>query len=529
MLKENLLTQVDYKQIIEGLSGAIYLCDNLGRISFYNEAASQLWGRKPEIGKDLWCGSWKIYKTDGTILPLKECPMAITLKKGYAVTGKEIIIERPDGTRLNILPHPKPLFDKNGNIIGAINMLVDITARRTNENKLKESEKKYKALAKTLQKKVTEKTFNLIHSEDRYRKMIDEVEDYAILQLDEKGIVLNWNKGAEKIKGYKEEEIVGKSFNKFYLPEDKEDKLPERLLNQAKLYGRATHEGWRVKKNGTKFWGSVVITSLHDDANKIIGFTKVTRDLTDKKIAEEQLKQYAKDLEIRNKELEQFAYVASHDLQEPLRKIQTFAHLLEQDIKDEKATNIKINKIKSAALRMSNLIKDILKFSKLTQIEEAFVELDLNKVIENIKEDFELLITQKQAVIIHPNLPIIKAVPIQIHQLFSNLIDNAIKFNTSNPIINISYNKFKMDDNKLYPQLDPDVNYYKFIVKDNGIGFNPIFTDKIFKLFQRLDVNSNGSGIGLALCQKIVERHKGIISVDSAEGKGSSFTIILPA
>src|SRR6185295_17569078 len=113
--------------------------------------------------------------------------------------------------------------------------------------------------------------------------------------------------------------------------EDRERKLPELLINQAIEKGKAMHEGWRVRKNGTVFWGSIVITALHDVDDNIIGFSKVTRDLTEKKLADDQLKQYARDLEFRNKELEQYAYVASHDLQEPLRKIQTFAELLEKN------------------------------------------------------------------------------------------------------------------------------------------------------------------------------------------------------
>src|SRR5580704_355085 len=118
-------------------------------------------------------------------------------------------------------------------------------------------------------------------SEERYHKMIEEVEDYAILMLNREGIVQNWNKGAEKIKGYKESEIVGKSFRLFYLPEDREKKLPEKLIEEAVRNGKAIHEGWRMRKDGSKFWGSIVITALHDEERNVIGFSKVTRDLTE--------------------------------------------------------------------------------------------------------------------------------------------------------------------------------------------------------------------------------------------------------
>jgi PAS domain S-box-containing protein len=128
---------------------------------------------------------------------------------------------------------------------------------------------------------------DLIKSNDNYRKMIEEIEDYAILSLDVEGNVVNWNRGAEKIKGYTAEEIIGKNFKLFYTKEDRENKLPEKLIEKAALSGKASDEGWRVKKDGTQFWGSILITAIHNDKNNVIGFSKVTRDLTDKRNAEE--------------------------------------------------------------------------------------------------------------------------------------------------------------------------------------------------------------------------------------------------
>src|ERR1700749_4069322 len=165
---------------------------------------------------------------------------------------------------------------------------------------------------------------NPTFQEDQYHLMIEEIEDYAILMLDRDGIICNWNKGAEKIKGYREEEAVGKHFRIFYRQEDRDAGLPEQLIERAVREGKAIHEGWRQRKDGSVFWGSIVITALHNPEGQVIGFSKVTRDLTDKKRSEDRLRQYSRQLEAQNKELQQFAYAAAHDLKEPLRKIQVY-------------------------------------------------------------------------------------------------------------------------------------------------------------------------------------------------------------
>ncbi len=254
-----------------------------------------------------------------------------------------------------------------------------------------------------------------------------------------------------------------------------------------------------------------------------------TRDLTEKKIAEDQLKQYSLELEAQNKELEQYAYVASHDLQEPLRKIQLFAEQLERNIDDKASVMKNLTKINSSARRMSVLIKDVLKYSQLSKTGEHFELTDLNKVMENVKEDLDLLIQQKGAIIRHDDLPVIKGIPIQLHQLFSNLVGNAIKFTNSNPVLEITCKKITNGKEEEHPKLDKGIEYYKIVFKDNGIGFEPQYAEQIFKLFQRLNENTYGTGIGLALCKKIVENHDGHIEVSSEPGKGTTFNVFLPA
>jgi PAS domain S-box-containing protein len=389
--------EFDCGQLIGALPAAIYTCDAEGKINFFNPAAIELWGREPEIGKERWCGSWKIFRNNGSALPLEESPMALTLLENGSVKEEEIIIERPDGARLNVLSHPQRIYDDNGQVVGAINMLVDVTEKRKAEKILFENEEKFRLLSQSLEKNIEERTRTFKQSEERYHKMIEEVQDYAIILLDKEGTIINWNKGAEKIKGYTEKEILGQNFRNFYLDEDRQRKLPEHLIDEAAKHGRAMHEGWRKRKDGSKFWGSIVITALHDQENNVIGFSKVTRDLTEKKINEDQLKAYAHELENQNQQLEEYAHIASHDLQEPLRKIKTFANLLLKNINDKAAVSKSLDKINSAAERMEMLIKEVLRYSEISSTDDLFEPTDLNRVLEQVKEDYELLIAQTSA------------------------------------------------------------------------------------------------------------------------------------
>lgn len=494
------------KELIRELPIAIYFCNLKGEITFYNQAAATLWGREPQRDQDLWCGSWKMYNTQGIQLQPEEYPTALTLNENTSYTNKEIIIERPNGSRVTVEPRPTQITNSDGSIAGIVNVLVDITEKRKNE-----------LLSQQLEKKV----------EDRYYSMVGEVHDYAILLLDRDGHVLNWNKGAESIKGYSEKEIIGRNIRIFYPEEDRNNKLPEYLIKTAIKNGRSMHEGWQVRKDGTTFWSSIVITPLRDDESGIIGFSKVSRDLTERKMAEDQLKNYALDIEFRNKQLEEYAYIASHDLQEPLRKIQIFGEMLENNLDNKEAMLHYIDKINSSARRMTTLIKDVLKYSQLSRTEDLFEVTNLNVILQNVLEDFDLLIEQQNVTIVGTPLPTLKGIPIQLHQLFANLISNAIKFRSTKPVIEIFTEKPSVKDIETHSLLNSAIPYTKIVFKDNGLGFDQQYGDQVFKMFKRLS-NTSGTGIGLALCKKIVENHHGTISVASEPGIGTAFSIFIP-
>lgn len=515
-----------FRDILSHLPAAIYTCDKEGYITFYNESAATLWGRKPELGIDMWCGSWKIYHIDGTPMPLDECPMAVALQEGRPVRGTEIIVERPDGERRTILPHPDPLFDDSGQLVGALNMLVDITGHGETRN--------------LLEKKILERTKELKESEERYQRMIAEVQDYAILLLDTKGHIQNWNKGAEKIKGWSADEAIGKSFKIFYTDYDRDRGLPDQLLAEARTNGKANHEGWRVKKDGNRFWSNVTITALHDNDNNVIGFSKVTRDLTAKKLSDDALQEKTRRIEEQNRELDKmnqelssFVYVSSHDLQEPLRKIQTFASYIlhfEKDRLSPKGQDF-FRRLDMTAARMKTLIHDLLVYSRTNASRTSLVVMPLDNFLQGAKEELKELIEEKGAVIESTPLPQLPVIAFQLQQLFTNVLGNSLKYAKKDTPPHIMIKADIVDGSSLHDKAAlPGIPYHHISFADNGIGFAPANNHKIFEIFNRLHTREeyDGTGIGLAICKKIAENHQGIITAEGKPQQGATIHLYIP-
>lgn len=309
---------------------------------------------------------------------------------------------------------------------------------------------------------------------------------------------------------------------------------------------------------GNPSWWDVIVSPVLGADGKVSQLIAVSRNITEKKIADQQLVKFSEGLELNvkertndlkvlnseleysnkelnqaNSQLQQFAYVASHDLQEPLRKILTFTNRLSDKYNDELNPDAKslIKKINEASGRMRILIQDLLNYSYLLNHEKLFVKTNLNVVLENVLEDFELLIEQKNAIINFKKLPEIEAIPLQMNQLFYNIIGNALKFSIADKstVINITSNKLTANEIKKYPSLISNLTYYEIIISDNGIGFEDKYNKQIFTIFQRLHNKSSysGTGIGLALCKKIMENHGGEIFAISEEGSGAEFHVIL--
>ncbi len=379
-----------------------------------------------------------------------------------------------------------------------------------------------------------EKDLEVRLQEERYFRMINEVEDYAILRLSPEGIIENWNSGAEKIKGYKANEIVGKHFRIFYSPEDQQNRLPETLIKKAVEEGKALHEGWRVRKDKTKFWGSILITALHDSNGNVVGFSKVTRDLTQMKIANDNLREYTEKIEKsnielaeKNKQLESFNYIVSHDLNEPIRKMKTFINRLKDDEPLTPNVEKTITKIESSCIRMHDLIDGLLLYCQSDFVHNS-KSSSLNILLNDVISDFSDLNEQKEIEFRTDSLPSLVVNEIQLRQVFYNLISNSVKFKKANiPLrLNITYHI----ESRLNGNEEKISQYHKISFEDNGIGFDQQQAAKIFGLFQRLHDRSKypGTGLGLAICKKIMENHGGDISAVSKPEIGSEFSIYLP-
>lgn len=417
----------------------------------------------------------------------------------------------------------------NDQLIGYSKVTRDLTERKKSDDNLRKYAEELEA-----------RNVELRQSEERYHKMVAEVQDYAIILLNRNGEIEDWNAGAEYIKGYQAHEIVGKHFRIFYTDVDRDQKVPEMLIDLAIRKGRAHHEGWRVRKDGTKFWGSITITALHDSNDNVIGFTKVTRDLTEKKLAEDalknknaQLEEFNKELEQMNKELSSFAYISSHDLQEPLRKIQTFStRILEIDQNNLSQKSLDyFNRIISAAHRMRSLIDDLLTYSRANSAERKYELTDLNQVLKEVLADLDTTIEEKKAVVETGPLSELRVIPFQFHQLIFNLLANALKFTKAGvaPYILVRSRVVAAEKVPNLPRRVSDTYHY-MSVSDNGIGFSPEYNERIFEVFQRLHGREEyaGTGIGLAICKKIVENHQGVIRAEGKPGEGAAFHIYIP-
>jgi PAS domain S-box-containing protein len=482
-----------YRGLLEAAPDAMVVVNRNGEIVLLNVQAEKQFGyRRDELlGRKVKCiipeGFAERLIADGT----RTAAEALAQQIG---TGIELNGRRKDGSEFPIEIMLSPLESAEGILVTAA--IRDITERKRVEDALRDSE-------------------------ERFRLMASGVKDYANVMLDPEGFIVSWNEGGERLKGFRAEEIIGQHFSRFYSAEDIRKGLPAMELKQAKETGRFEGEGWRVRKDGSRFLANILITALRDEKGRLRGFGKITRDITERRRAEEHLTKTMEDLKRSNEELGQFAYVASHDLQEPLRMVASYTQLLAQRYKgrlDSDADEF-IAFAVDGCNRMQGLIQDLLSYSRAGANAEPLREISCEVALEKTLRNLRPTIQDSGATVTHDSLPTIMTDETQLVQVFQNLIANAIKYRGDEPpLIHVSATR-------------NSGNEWVFSVRDNGMGMEPQYFERIFILFQRLHGREEfaGSGIGLAMCKKIVDRLGGRIWVESQPTKGSTFYFALPA
>jgi len=370
-------------------------------------------------------------------------------------------------------------------------------------------------------------------SEERFRLFVEQVQDYAIILLDSTGLVQTWNAGAQRVTGYTAAEIIGQSLICLYTQEDRAAGKRESLLQTARTAGRVEDEGWRVRKDGSHFWANVVLTALHDEAGQLQGFAKVTRDLTERKRADEEIHRLnvaleqrvlerTAQLEAANKELESFSYSVSHDLRAPLRSIDGFSLALLEDLGDKLGLQGKdyLRRVREATQRMGQLIDDLLNLARVTREEMRREPVDLSALARSIATDLKRTQPDRQVAFAIADGVVAKGDAHLLRVALENLLGNAWKFTSKQPRTRIEFGVDRQNGTPAY------------FVRDDGAGFDMAYSGKLFGAFQRLHSNKEfeGTGIGLATVKRVIRRHGGRVWAESLVGQGATFyfTLHLP-
>jgi len=432
-----------------------------------------------------------------------------------AARGIEDIYEltkiRKDGSQFPAVVSVTALRDPQEAIIGYLLIGTDNTAR-------KEVEEERKALDQRLR------------DQQFYTRSLLESNIDALMATDPRGIITDVNKQTEALTGCTRDELIGAPFKNYFTNPGQAEAGIHRVLNEGKV---TNYELTARARDGNETVVSYNATTFYDRDRKLRGVFAAARDITDRKRVEEQLKLYSDKLERSNRELQDFAQVASHDLQEPLRKILSFGDRLKSKAGDSLNEECKdcLQRMTSAAARMQTLIRDLMEFSRVDTKGQPFVNTDLGSIVREVSADLEARVEQAGGRIEIEALPTIDADPMQMRQLLQNLIGNSLKYYRPGvpPVVRISSKNLDgrregtRDDTQPQPLCELSIT-------DNGIGFDEKYLDRIFTVFQRLHSKTDyeGTGIGLAICRKIVDRHGGTITARSSPGEGATFVVTLP-
>jgi PAS domain S-box-containing protein len=518
-----------FRTVLDALPSAVYATDAAGRITYFNQAAADLAGRRPRLGKDEWCVSWRLYWPDGTPMPHDQCPMAVALRENRPVRGIDAVLERPDGTRVAFVPYPTPLRDASGALVGAVNMLVDISARKASEDVR------------------------------AYLAAIVDSSDDAIVGKSLAGIVTSWNRGAEAIFGYRAEEIVGHSITLLLPPERlaEEDVILARLRRGERI---EHFETVRRRKDGRDIDVSLTISPVFDAAGRIIGASKIARDITERKRADAALRELNETLEQRVAErgrqlaaalereraeiaeraraeaelhqaqkmeaVGQLASGIAHDFNNLLSSILGNLELLDMRLGDERLRKLAQAAARSAQ-RGAKLNDQLLAFSRKQHL--APKPVDLGALIGGVEDMLRRTLggTVEVRTALAPDLWPALVDPHQLELVILNLAINARDAMPSGGGVAIATRNVAASeiDNSL--GVAPG-DYVRLSVADTGVGMTPEVLARACDPFFTTKEVGKGSGLGLAQVYGVARQSGGALRIESAVGQGTVVEVYLP-
>ncbi len=501
-----------FRALADTVDEGVLLMDRSGVFQMCNTRAEEILGRPADriVGSSVRDVQWRGLREDGSPLPNESFPFWVARYTGEPVRNRVMGIYPAEGPPRWIQVSAQPLcLNRDDDPYAVLASFADITEQKLSEEALRAS--------KDMLSSVLVSSLDGIMVFSAVRNEEGEVADFEWLLANPK---------AGELVGRPADELMDQRLLDVF-PGHREDGLFDDYVSVVET-GEPLERELYYDHEGIEAWWQVIAVQLSD------GVAVTLRDITERKEATQTMAATNAELEQRNQTLREFAYIASHDLQEPLRKISAFADLMREDYQDavDETGEYYLERMQDAAERMSTLINDLLAYSRVTTQTESFETVDLNTILDNVRSDLEIRIREVGGRVEAEELPHIQADATQMRQLLQNLISNALKFHREGvpPVVNVSA-RIEQAEAPIDELDEPEpAEVCRLVVSDNGIGIEEKYADRIFTPFKRLYSRSQyeGTGMGLAICQRIAQRHGGRIELTSTPGPGSTFTITLP-